>query len=313
MAKKEKQKSNRLGYLILSIIIAIILWVFVTYATNMDITKRVHVTQIVYIGEDQLTENGLAVHSASTSAEMTIKLKGKRSEFIRQIDNIMAEVDVSELTEAGEYDLEGTVKARNLSTLDQTTVTVHVVAEETAHKTVPLLVSQTGLEKGTLIRSVPAVKNVEINGAKSDVEEVAAAYVTVDAEKSGAADVILPISLADSNGNAIAKDTTVHTDISAVEVQNTLYVETELPVKARLSELLESRYVLDDEKTEIYPQNVKIGVLPGSNFTFVEAEITSAEITEKECELIEEKGMYIPEDREIVKITPAFKATAEQK
>lgn len=309
MAQAEKQKRYRIRYLILSFIIAVLLWVLVSYAANMDITKNVHIKDIAYTGENRLNENGLVLLSVKGSNDMSIKLKGKRSELVRQIDNIIAEVDVSDIDSPGEYELEGAVKAWNLYAVDRSTVTVYVTVEELAHKNVPLTVLQTGSVKDGLVRSEAAADSLEISGAKSEIDTVAAAYVTVDLDKSTGNETLeLPVSLADGNGNTITSIDTIRADTAKAVVHNTVYEEVELPVKAELTPLLKERYILDEENTVSDPERVRVGVLPGSSFTSVRAELNSAEPAEKECTLIEEKGMYIPDDRSTVKITPAFKA-----
>lgn len=55
MAQEVKgKKKNRLWYMILSVIIAILAWVLVTYTTDPDITKTITASRIDLVGEDVL-------------------------------------------------------------------------------------------------------------------------------------------------------------------------------------------------------------------------------------------------------------------
>ena len=86
MAQTEKKKRNRLPYMILSLIMAVIIWALVAYATDIDINKTVHNVDITFSGEDEIKENGYIVSGVNPDMDFWVKVSGKRRDIIDAID-----------------------------------------------------------------------------------------------------------------------------------------------------------------------------------------------------------------------------------
>ncbi len=302
---KERQKKNKIGYMVLSIIISIIIWVMVAYMTDPDVTKTLHNVDVRFVGEDMLIDKGLIVTDENELPDLSVKISGKRSDMIYAIDNVVIEVDVSDIDSEGEYDLEGTVILPN-SRINLERVrfdTVPVVVGEYAEKNIDIEIRQTGTLKGKLVKSESEMKSVKITGSKDEIDSVASGYAVVDISKlEDSQSLRTNFVLVDNAGNLISKNETISTETPDIIINNTVYDAVELPVKAELSDELQGRYTLDEENTEIEPERVTVGVLPGESYNEVKTIVKNTDSEEYDCDLQEEEGMYIPDNVKKVKV-----------
>lgn len=310
MNEKRERNSSRLGYMILSLIIAIIMWVFVAYTGNgVQITRKIHGINITFAGNSTLKERGLIARRMPGMSDYYVKLRGNRGAMIEAINKITATVDVSGVTEAGTVELAPVL--RSFPDLTQTSnfSTVPVVIEEYETKEIPVEVRQTGTEKYKPVKSTPERETITVGGAKSEVDTVERAYLTVDVSLEDAA---AEIELTDYDGALITKYETLELPgtenpedcTQSMAVHNTVYDYAELPVKPALSEGMTE--TLDENATKVNPETVKIGVLPGYSFNEVRAVIEQYTTEETTCSLIEEEGMYIPKSEKQVSVTPVY-------
>lgn len=302
---KERQKKNKIGYMILSIIISIIIWIMVAYMTDPDVTKTLHNVNVRFVGEEMLIDKGLIVTDANELPDLSVKISGKRSDMIYAIDNVIIEVDVSDIDSEGEYELEGTVILPN-SRINLERVrfdTVPVVVGKYAEKDINIEIRQTGTLKGKLVKSESEMKSVKITGSKDEIDSVASGYAVVDISKlEDSQSLRTNFVLVDNAGNLISKNETISTETPDIIINNTVYDAVELPVKAELSDELQGRYTLDEENTEIEPERVTVGVLPGESYNEVKTIVKNTDSEEYDCDLQEEEGMYIPDNVKRVKV-----------
>lgn len=302
---KERQKKNKIGYMILSIIISIIIWIMVAYMTDPDVTKTLHNVNVRFVGEEMLIDKGLIVTDANELPDLSVKISGKRSDMIYAIDNVIIEVDVSDIDSEGEYELEGTVILPN-SRINLERVrfdTVPVVVGKYAEKDINIEIRQTGTLKGKLVKSESEMKTVKITGAKDEIESVASGYAVVDISKLEESQSLRTnFVLVDNAGNLISKNETISTETPDIVIENTVYEAVELPVKAELSEELQGLYTIDEENTKIEPERVTVGVLPGESYSDVKTIVKDTDSEEHDCDLQEEEGMYIPDNIKKVKV-----------
>lgn len=302
---KERQKKNKIGYMILSIIISIIIWIMVAYMTDPDVTKTLHNVNVRFVGEEMLIDKGLIVTDANELPDLSVKISGKRSDMIYAIDNVIIEVDVSDIDSEGEYELEGTVILPN-SRINLERVrfdAVPVVVGEYAEKNINIEIRQTGTLKGKLVKSESEMKSVKITGAKDEIDSVASGYAVVDISKLEESQSLRTnFVLVDNAGNLISKNETISTETPDIVIENTVYEAVELPVKAELSDELQGRYTLDEENTKIEPERVTVGVLPGESYSDVKTIVKDTDSEEHDCDLQQEDGMYIPDNVKKVKV-----------
>ena len=306
MARNDKQKKSSLRYMILSIIIAAAIWSLISYTNNQDISKNFHNIKVSFNGEAQMKKNGYVVINKDSIPELSVKVSGQRDDLIQALDNVKVNIDLSDITAAGEYDLTGTVQlpSAKISLEKQNFSTIPITIDEYIKKEIPLEVRIVGVGE-KIFESVPKHNTIIINGAKSELKSIAYAYVTIDAgEIKESGEVSKEIMLADREGNELNRPESVDMD-EYISVTNTLYKTATLPITVKVSGELDVE--LDLEATEINPSSIEAGVLPDADITEIIALITELNGDETKAELQTVPGLYIPDSVKTVKVKPVIK------
>ncbi len=302
-----KQNSVRLKTLILSLIIAIVVWIVVGVMQDPDLRSTVSDLSVHYIGTDSLAEKGLVLISPSEKSDSSVLVTGKRRDLIEYSNKITLTVDVSDITEPGEYDLDGTVHLPNsrLSVERETTDAVSVKIEKLCEKNIPVEINQIGIAKRNLIRSESDVTSVKIMGAQSELDSVTSAAAEIDVTNILSDNTVrAALMLQTENGMPLSKDSTIVLSQGFVNITNTVYTKKTLPVKLKLSSKLEKDYWLDEKSSTCSVSSVDVGVLSDCDADCVYASITSTNEESADFKLIEEDGMYIPEQSATVRVKP---------
>lgn len=303
--EKDKRKKNKMGYMIIALIISVFIWGMVSYTTDPDVSKTLHDVPVRVVGEDTLKERGLIVTGTDDIPDLSVKISGKRSDMIYAIDNVVIEIDVSDITSTGDYELEGSVVLPN-SRINLERIRfdrVPITVSEYEEKEISISIRQTGTLKNKLVRSESDMKTVLISGSKEEVEKVAGGYAAVDLTKiQESGEQRASFVLTDSDGNLISRNETIETETPEIIIENTVYDSAELRVEPVLSDTLSGLYMLDAENTTADPQTVTVGLLEGYSYESVKAVIT--ERAAGEYRLTEEKGMYIPDESAYVYVAP---------
>lgn len=308
MASRDKtnSKKDRLKYMILSLIIAIAAWFAVMYTANPDITKRFTGIRVELIGGDTLKDNGLVAVGEDSLPKVSVKLRGKRSDLMKAVDNIRIYADVSGIPSTGEFFVETSVKLPSgaLSIVDVSSAAVAVDVEEYKSKEIKLTVHQTGALEGKIVETVPKSDTVTVMGAESELAKVTGAAVTVDISTLGVSgDGEYEAEILGSDGSEEFK--TVSLKKSSVMVECNVYNAKEIPVK--IISAGGGAYEIDYEKTVITPQKITVGVPEGEDAEFAAVTIMEKFDGEAEYEVYCSDGIYIPEEYRRVKVIPAWK------
>lgn len=299
MATEKKVKRYRLRYLVLALVMAVMIWFWVAYATNTTITRTIHNMNVMYTGSTALHNNGLIIRSDMPTGDISVKLSGQRTDFLRLMDSIYVTADVSSITEPGEYDIEGTVKASVFEVVGRNIVSVHVVIDEFEKKEIPVKIEQSGGTEDSIVKSEPSLQYINAEGAKTELERIDGAYVSVDLTQSEGV-FNCPIVLKDADGIPLTDLSDVKVDTATVRVTNTKYKKVELPVKAELAHNSEMNGITG---YKVEPGTIAVGVADGYEFSDIKVEVKSPSPNGKEYELTAPKGMYIPSESSKVKVT----------
>ncbi|MGN0163632.1 MAG: YbbR-like domain-containing protein [Candidatus Ornithomonoglobus sp.] len=311
MAQNEKQQqTTKKGlYMIASLIIAIIIWSLVTFTTDTEIAKTIHDVNVSYVGEQALKERGFVVTGVREDIDLWVKISGRRGDLIGAIDRVRVELDLSAVAEAGETEIEGTVKTSNsqVDVIKKSFTYVPVIIEEYVTKEIPIEVKQIGSFKNNPVISEPQYHTIEISGAKSEIDRVDTGCVTVDLSKlTDSGETVSGVVLMDSDGEVITDAVTIEGPTADMTVSNVVCKYEELEIRPVLGEGIYNMAALDEENTETDPETVKVWVMPGYSFSDVKAVINEYTTEEISCELVQEDGMYIPDSDKYVKIRPVF-------
>ena len=299
MAKKEavKPHTKKIRTMALSLLIAAAVWVMVMTLTNPTTTTTVSNLRVVFIGEDQLRSGHLAVTGRAEIPSLSVTVRGSRSDLMNFMDDIYVQVDVSDITEKGSYDLNGTISipTTRITVENNNFETIPITVEPLVSKDVEVTVKQTGALKGKLVETEVINPVVPLTGAESEMNEVAGASVTVDIsnadkEQHHRASYVLT----DKDGALITDNETIESARAEVEVLNKIYTPVTLPVEPVLSEEMNDLYTINKEKTTVSPSSVTVGV-NDMNYANVKLIVDRVSEGEQEYFLRQDTGMYIPE------------------
>ena len=88
---------------ILSAFAAIVLWFAITYTDDPSINISINNIQLKTSGEKSLEQNGLIFVNRDNLPGISIEVRGKRSDVQSILNSVSAKVDLSDISEAGEY------------------------------------------------------------------------------------------------------------------------------------------------------------------------------------------------------------------
>lgn len=309
MIQENKKKKNGLRTLILSLVLAIALWIVIGIIQDPDVSGSITHIPIEYTGVGALSERGLVVAPSSGHAEIDVTITGKRRDLIESSKSVGLVIDVSDIIEPGEYMLDGTViSASSRITVERERVnTIPVVIDELVTEEFPITLVQNNVAKGILIETKLSETKVRASGAKSEIEKLES--ITAELDASGiTSDSQTEITLHPKPKGAalLSKDTTVSLSFGKVTAKNTVYSKKTLPVRMRLSPKLSSAYWLDTDASSCDVSTAEIGVLPTCTAECVYLNINTADSEDGIYMLLSEEGMYIPEKDAEIKARPVL-------
>ncbi|MDD4843491.1 MAG: CdaR family protein [Anaerotignum sp.] len=198
MKKFQEMLMKDLGWKLLSIGIAIIMW-FMVININQPVDTRTYTKYITLQSMDVLTNRGLTVENAEelTATKVSIKIKAQRTALDRlnqSNDWLLASVDLSGLVSAMdgdtvslpvEVEMTGGYTGYTIVGKAPTTVSVHI--ERTTSKELPITVAVNGELPADVLYSAPVLsaENVLVRGPVSQVEKVATVRADVNAQDVG--------------------------------------------------------------------------------------------------------------------------------
>lgn len=202
-----------------SIIMAVMLWTYVAYAENPDITRTVSKIPVEFIGEESLTDSDLILTDASDRA-VTIEFSGKRN-MVSKItnSNTSLTVDLSEITKTGssagvyqihyEINLPSGVNASSITVENASVDFVTVTIEKRVAKSVVVKgINDCSTAEG--YQSEPMEFNpetIEISGPEAEVNRIANAQVTLSrSDVSKTIQEEIEIVLVDEDGEIVEMD-----------------------------------------------------------------------------------------------------------
>lgn len=310
MNKKTKSaKPAGMKTMILSLILAIAVWIAVTYVNDPDIKTTISGLYVHFNGETALRERGLVITGRDKLPDAAVSVSGKRKDLIENMDEVHIEVDVSDIHEEGHYTLKGAVKlpTTRISVEKEKYGDISVNVEKLCSKEIPIKIKQSGTLKNKLVESVAETKTVKITGSQAELDMVSYGLAEVDISKlteDGSCDV--KYLLVDQSGGYIEKNETTEAQTSIIRVKNTIYDKKTLPIKLKLTEEMDKKYVLNESKSTSSVTELEVGVLGECMAEEISVYIDKYVDSATEFSLEQTEGMYIPENYRNVKVKPSL-------
>lgn len=307
MIEKRQSKPNKkkIRTIVISIFLAVIVWLMVVYVNDPDITTTINDIKVSFVGMGELRDKNLVVTGKNNIPQVSIVVTGKRSDLMNFMEDISVQIDVSAINEAGVYNVRGKlyVPTTRITVEKEKYGEIPITVENIAEKEIDVTLSQTGVRKDKMVRSVLTNSKVQISGAKSEIDNVAAAEVIVDISEIQEDNTeLISYVLVDSAGELIEKNETIESTQQLVEVKNKLYDIKTLPVMPVISKELENEYILNGDNTSVTPSEITVGTDNSNNIDKLEVIINKTGGSDEEYELTEPDGIYIPNSAKKVRI-----------
>ena len=234
--------THNLGYKLLSILLAILLWSYVI-SNNSSITRTKTINGLTgYIRNQSVLSNyaGLALYD-DLSEELTgisVVLELPQSDYsYATADNVQVSLDLSGVRTAGtqEVSLTATTSYGRVVRVVPDRLTLNF--EPLDSRVIPVNVQLNVPEEQDIwcnvLRSTP--QSLTIRGASSVVQRVSAAAVTVDtADAAGSFTVAVPYTLIDSSGQEVAP-TMLERSTSSISVSVEVYPTRDIPISTEIA------------------------------------------------------------------------------
>ena len=172
----EKIMQNKRTIQIICVVLAVILWFYVSYQENPSMTKTVRNVPITVIGEQELKSNGFSVLSISAK-DVDVKATAKRLSLAR-INNktLTATVDVSSIKSSGTHVIPASVVSSHASGGSYFTkgkdITIVIEPILTKTKNIEKIISSPSSASVKLHSSVLSEDKVSISAPKSIMDKV---------------------------------------------------------------------------------------------------------------------------------------------
>lgn len=234
--KKNPENSRRVRTLniIMSVVLAVILWAYVIGEVNPETEKTLYGVPLNIVGEKTLEAQGLVVITEFEDT-VTAVVKGRRSEIYgMKSSRLSARLDVSECVE-GENQVSVKVTApRNVEEAEAKDAEMVVVVDRLVREDKPVQIAVSGeMREGSNIEILSvSSETVEVYGPSTYVDEVASVVGVLKA-KDGQQDYSQTVSLiaVDKSGNAV-KDIRLETEEVSVQAVKTLVKSFYVDVKS---------------------------------------------------------------------------------
>ena len=289
MKRRMSEKANKILYIILSLLLAVVFWLFVDASQGNQITQDFANVAVEFIGEeDTLPSRGLMLAEGG-DATVTVKLRGPRSVIsnLRSKD-LRVRVNLTDINAVGRYS-----KTYELATPDnvndnditierKTPNTLTVRVTNLYSREIPVTLDVVGSVDEPYVY-MPERRTIEpaaitLSGLQNDVDAVASARVRVDiTDADGTIRQEYAYELLDAEGNVI-EDPDIRTSHQRVSVEVPIYMIKTLPLTVKFIESAGSR--LANADCELEPSSITVAGDPLSLETLEEISMGEVNLSE---------------------------------
>ena len=257
--------SNNLGYKLLSLLLAILLWNYVI-ATNSSITRNKTIYNLTgtVSGLSTLSDNKLALSESPEEAlsDITVTVEAPQADYSRvSTDNVQVTLDLSSVRAVGtqEVPLRATSSYGRVRSISPETLTLtfeHLDSRNVAVNSV--IEGQTEGYWYNVSRSNPST--LTISGAASVVQSITSARVVADVK--GMTDSTItarPYVLLDAKGKEIPQDM-LNCSTSSISVSVDIYPCRDIPVSTDLQSIITGIPAegYEVQSVTIQPQSIQV-------------------------------------------------------
>ena len=238
-----KKNDNRLK--ILSVLVAIFMWTFVTNSTNPNVNKIIRSIPIVIKNQDDLEKSGYTIIGGNDNLLTNVKLKGSREKLVDlKAENIYAYVDISDLRE-GVQSLKVKIDTpTGISVENSDPDSINLNIQKVLEKKLPVnLLINEEIKEGRIVEvNELKPKEITVKGPAGVINKVDRAEAKID--DIGLIDGKvhnIPINVVDREGKNIANINMSDVDAN---VSFRVFETKKVPIKINTTGLINSSYQL---------------------------------------------------------------------
>ena len=258
---------SKIGPLLLSVVLAIGLWMYVITTVSPNSTTTISNIPVVFEGETWLLENRNLMITSGTNTTVDLEVSGNRSDLNKlNSSNVSLKVDLTKVYEAGQTEmtynilLPSDVPASAITVERKDPAGVKLTVEKRLTKEIPVNVVFTGaVPEGFIADTENALLDfpmVNIKGPASVVELIGQARIEVDMEdRTESLSENYRYTLCDQDGNPVEVEL-VTTDVAEVHLEVKIQRFQEIPLK--LNVLYGGGATEGYTRYEIKPKSIRV-------------------------------------------------------
>lgn len=259
---------HKLGYLILSLLIATTLWGYVLMSENPERSIRIEDIPITFEAgsESDLYSRNLTILGNIDDIMPTISVTVKTSlndlpRFKgRESDIVKATVSLNSVHSTGEYSLPVNVTT-SIGEIDRISIENIVISvDNLVERTIPISASTTGeLPDGYWNGELQLLtNNISLRGAESEMASVVKAVCTVDlTDRTESVNDSFTLTLYDKENNIINASSVIGS-IPSVTVRIDILPKLDIPLNVNITGTNDMKDIYEIAQTSIFPSSVSI-------------------------------------------------------
>lgn len=271
----EKIKDGKWLYVILSLLIASVLWLYVGNEVDAVGVQTYTNIPVTFTGVDRLEELGMTI-SSGMDQTVSVRIRA-RSSILKDLasdpaSKIIVSVSMASISEPGPYSLEyrpsyrpSTVggTAGNVDYISQNPQTIDIVVSRRSDQSVPVELDFTGgVAEGFLAGTASIVPSaIKLSGTEELVSQVKCARVDLSAANlSETFSREMPFTLYDFQDRPIGDTAGITTDVSTVKVTLPIIKTKEVPLKVEV--VPGGGATAENAQITIEPETITVGGSP---------------------------------------------------
>ena len=244
---ENKERQRKALYIVLSILVAVVIWVMVDVG-NRTIVEETVTVPIEYLGTSTLTDRGLMLlegeGDTATDTEVTLTVQGTRWNIAQlDKDDLLVQVDLSDITEAGIQRVSPNIiypsaVRGKITTTGTSSYMVRVNIGELDRKTIDVRCEQIGTvaegySGGELLINP---STIEIRGQAEDIAPVSYAKVVLEYDNATETiDQMLDYQFYDEN-DQLVENSNIQANVEQIQVTLPIIVTKELQLRMDFEE-----------------------------------------------------------------------------
>lgn len=240
----EKIVKSKGFHMVLSVLIAIGLWMYVGRVENPDVPDTIRNLPITFVGTDILENRGLMIYQGGEQT-VTIRVTGKRNVVnLLSAETVSIMVDVSTIEQPGQYtlsyqvffNLPGTNSSSSLVVTDRSPQNLVFTVARQAQRKIPIRGStNVNVAEGYQAGAFSFLPDtIEVRGEESLVNQIEYAQVILEqTELSATFSGDLPYTLIGYNGDTIDREKLI-TNASFIRTTLPIYQIKEVPLTVNI-------------------------------------------------------------------------------